>query len=91
MNQNEFNKEERFKNLIEQSVIKNLGYRFIIDEFKRNRWNINLKQAEEIGSSLNVNIALILFYADDINILNVDKKTLKAIRNQKKNKDQYYE
>lgn len=91
MNQNEFNKEERFKNLIEQTVTKNLGYRFIVDEFKRNRWNINLKQAEEIGSALKVNIAIILFYADDINILNVDKKTLKAIRNQKKNKDQYYE
>lgn len=89
MTQQDFNKQERFLNLIKQSKEKNLGYRFILDEFKRNKWNINLLQAETLSTELNVNMFLVLLYATDLNILNVDAKTKKVIEKQKKNKEKY--
>ena len=91
MTQNEFNKEERIRNLINQTKEKELGYQFILNEFKRNKWNINLKQAEFIANELNVNMVRILFEAEDLNILNVDNKTKKALKLQRKNKQDYYD
>lgn len=89
MTQQEFNKQELFQNLIKQTNEKNLGYRFILDEFKRNKWNINLVQAEEVSKGLNMNMYPVLLYALDLNILNVDNKTKKIIEKQRKNKEQY--
>lgn len=89
MNQQEFNKQAQFENLIKTALDKKLGYQFILQEFKRNKWNLNLKQAEKIGLALNFNPVLVLIGADDLNILNVDNKTKKAIQKQKKNKDLY--
>jgi hypothetical protein len=89
MTQTEFNKNELFLNLIKQTKERELGYRFILDEFKRNKWNINLIQAEKISIELDVNMFLILLYAQDINILNVDSKTKKIIEKQRKNKEKY--
>lgn len=89
MTQTEFNKQELFSNLIKQSKEKNLGYRFILDEFKRNKWNINVVQAEQVSVELGINMFLILLYAQDLNILNVDSKTKKIIEKQRKNKEKY--
>jgi hypothetical protein len=89
MNQSEFNKQERFNALIEEAKSKHLTYKFVLDESKRNKWNINAKQAEQIGNSLSTNTVKVLFYALEINILNVDNKTKKALQKQLKNKEQY--
>ena len=89
MNQQEFNKQEIFDNLIKTALEKKLGYQFILQEFKRNKWNLNTNQAEKIGLALNFNPVLVLLGADDLNILNVDSKTKKAIQKQRKNKDLY--
>lgn len=89
MTQTDFNKQELFENLIKQAQEKSLGYRFIVDEFKRNKWNLNLVQAEDISKGLNINMYPVLLYALDLNILNVDKKTKKVIEKQRKNKEQY--
>lgn len=90
MTQQEFNKEERITKLISEALNKNLTYRFVLEEFKRNKWNVNLKQAEEMSKLFNINMVLILFYAEDLNILNVDTKTKKALSRQRKNKEDYY-
>lgn len=82
MTQTEFNKQERFNNLLQESKKKGLGYRFILDEFKRNHWNLNLKQAEMISENLEQDYQRLLKYALDLNILNVDSKTKKAILKQ---------
>lgn len=89
MNQSEFNKQERFNALIAEAQSKGLPYTFILEEVKRNKWNINPKQAEQISNSLNINTAKILFTAYELNILNADNKTKKVIQKQLKNKDQY--
>ena len=89
MNQSEFNKEERFNNLIKQAKEKQLGYQFVLEEVKRNHWNVNAKQVELISTTLEFNNALVLFYALDLNILNVDAKTKKALNKQRKNKEDY--
>ena len=89
MNQSEFNKQERFNALIVEAQSKGLPYTFILEEVKRNKWNINPKQAEQISNSLNINTAKILFTAYELNILNADNKTKKVIQKQLKNKDQY--
>jgi hypothetical protein len=90
MNQSEFNKQERFNALIQETVTKGLTYKFILDESKRNKWNINARQAEEIAAQLNINTVKVLFYALELNILNVDNKTKKALQKQLKNKEQYH-
>lgn len=87
--QQEFNKEEQLKNLVAQTKAKELTYSFVLNEFKRNKWNVNLKQAEYLSKELNVNMVRILFDAEDLNILNVDAKTKKALRIQRKNKSDY--
>lgn len=89
MTQTEFNKEQLVQNLIQQTKDKGLTYTFILNEFKRNKWNINLKQAEHLSKELNVNMVKILFDAEDLNILNVDNKTKKALKIQRKNKADY--
>lgn len=89
MTQTEFNKQELFLNLIKQTIEKGLGYRFILDEFKRNKWNLNLSQAELISNELEINQFQILLYALDINILNTDNRTKKIIEKQRKNKEEY--
>lgn len=88
MNQSEFNKKERFEKLLKETISKKLGYRFLLEEMKRNHWNVNMVQSAEIANSLNVLQTKILFYAYDLNILNVDKKTLKAIKKQKNNEEE---
>ncbi len=89
MNQSEFNKQERFDSLIKEAKTKGLGYQFVLEEVKRNKWNLNSKQVEQISTDLDYNNVLVLFYALDLNILNVDAKTKKAILKQKKNKEEY--
>lgn len=79
MNQSEFNKEQLFQNLIKQAKEKELGVSFVLSEFKRNKWNLNLKQATSIANELNVNIDTILYQALDLNILNVESKIKKAL------------
>lgn len=79
MNQSEFNKEQLFQNLIKQAKEKELGVSFVLSEFKRNKWNLNLKQATSIANELNVNIDTILYEALDLNILNVESKIKKAL------------
>lgn len=92
MNQSDFNKKERFNNLLQEAQKKNLSYRFILDEFKRNKWNLNLTQAEEISTTLNTDHQRLLRAAIEQNILNVDARTKKIILKQFKtvnNGDQY--
>lgn len=89
MNQTEFNKEERFNNLIKQAKEKQLGYQFVLEEVKRNHWNVNAKQVELISTTLDFNNALVLFHALDLNILNVDNQTKKALNKQRKNREDY--
>lgn len=79
MNQSEFNKDQLFQNLIKQAKEKELGVSFVLSEFKRNKWNLNLKQATSIANELNVNIDTILYQALDLNILNVESKIKKAL------------
>lgn len=79
MNQAEFNKEQIFQNLLKQSKEKELGFRFILEEFKRYKWNLNLKQATLIANELNQNIDSILYYALDLNILNVESRIKKSL------------
>ena len=79
MNQSEFNKEQIFQNLIKQAKEKELGYRFILEEFKRYKWNLNLKQATLLANDLDQPIDSILYYALDLNILNVETKVKKAL------------
>lgn len=90
MTQQEFNKQEHITKLIQQAKERDLTYRFVLEEFKRNKWNINLKQAEEMSIIFKVNMVLILLYADDLNILNVDNKTRKALKQSRKHKEDYY-
>lgn len=79
MNQSEFNKEQIFQNLLKQAKEKELGFRFILEEFKRYKWNLNLKQATILANELDQPIDSILYYALDLNILNVDSKIKKAL------------
>jgi len=79
MNQSDFNKEQLFHNLIKQAKEKELGVGFILNEFKRNKWNLNLKQATFIANELETNIDSILYQALDLNILNVESKIKKAL------------
>lgn len=87
MSQKEFNNKERFSNLIETAKSKNLGYRFVLEEVRRNRWNINLKQSEKIAEELKQDYQRILQYALEINVLNVDSKTKKVLEKQYKKKE----
>ena len=91
MTQSEFNKTSLIDGWIEQSIQKDLTYRFVVDEFQRSKWNINLIQAEYIADKLGINRMLILFYALELNILNVDAKTKKMITKALKNKHEYYD
>jgi hypothetical protein len=79
MNQTEFNKQERYEKLINEAVSKNLNHTFVLNEFKRNRWNLNEKQVVEVANKLGVNADTILNMALDLNILNVSNKLKKAI------------
>jgi hypothetical protein len=79
MNQSEFNKEQLFQNLLKQAKEKELDYRFILEEFKRYKWNLNLKQATFLANELDQPIDSILYYALDLNILNVETKIKKAL------------
>jgi len=89
MTQSKFNKKQEFENLILFAKSKELPFTYILQEIKRKRWNLNLKQAEEISKAYNINMVKILFEAEDINILNVDSKTRKALSLQRKNKSDY--
>lgn len=89
--QQDFNKEQQVENLIKQAKEKELSYHFVLSEFKRNKWNINLKQAERFANEFNVNMTRILFEADDLNILNADHKLKKVLKEQRKNKQDYYD
>ena len=88
MNQSEFNKKDRFEKLLKETIDKKLGYRFLLEEMKRNHWNVNMIQSADIANRLDVMQTKILFYAYDLNILNVDKKTLKAIQKQRNNQEE---
>ncbi len=76
--------------LINQALEKDLTYTYVLSEIKRKKWNLNLKQAEHLSTKFNVNMVRILFSAEDLNILNVDSKTKKALKTQRKNKQDYF-
>lgn len=76
--------------LINQALEKDLTYIYVLSEIKRKKWNLNLKQAEHLSTKFNVNMVRILFSAEDLNILNVDSKTKKALKTQRKNKQDYF-
>lgn len=83
-------KEQDFNYIISVTKEKELSFRFVLEEFKRKKCNLNLKQAEILSNLFNVNMVRILFEAEDLNILNVDSKTKKALKLQRKNKQDYY-
>lgn len=83
-------KEQDFNRIISVTKEKELSFRFVLEEFKRKKCNLNLKQAEILSNLFNVNMVRILFEAEDLNILNVDSKTKKALKLQRKNKQDYY-
>ncbi len=87
--QKEFNKQEQFDNLILQALSKDLPYSYILEEMKRSKWNLNVAQAEKLANKFNVNMVQVLFTAEDLNILNVDPRTKKALKIQRKNKSDY--
>lgn len=72
--------KEKFQKLIEETREKDLGYRFFLEEVKRNKWNINEKQITQISNELEVDATRIASYAQEINILNVSAKYLKALK-----------
>ena len=76
--------------LINQALEKDLTYTYVLSEKKKKKWNLNLKQAEHLSTKFNVNMVRILFSAEDLNILNVDSKTKKALKTQRKNKQDYF-
>lgn len=79
MTQSDFNKKERFENLLVTAKSRDLGISFLLNEFKRNKWNLNLKQAEEITEALSIDYQKLLQTALEMNLLNVDSRTKKAI------------
>lgn len=83
-------KEQDFNHIVSVTKEKELSFRFVLEEFKRKKCNLNLKQAETLSNLFNVNMVRILFEAEDLNILNVDSKTKKALKLQRKNKQDYY-
>lgn len=85
MNQKEFNNEQTFQSLLTTAQNKQLGYRFILDSLKRDKRNLNLKQATQIANTLDLAIDRILYYALDLNILNVTTKEKKIILKSRKN------
>ncbi len=87
--QQEFNKHEQFENLILQAINKELTYTYVLEEIKRNKWNLNVAQAEKLANRFDVNMVQILFKAEDMNILNVDARTKKALKQQRKYKQDY--
>jgi hypothetical protein len=87
--QQEFNKQEQIENLVLQAISKDLTYTYVLEEFKRNKWNLNIAQAEMLSNRFNVNMVKILFDAEDLNILNVDPRTKKALKLQRKYKADY--
>ena len=95
MTQSEFNKKEIIKNIIKTAKEKELGYKYVLEEFKRNKWNINLDQARLICDELNTNMTFVLFEAEDMNILNVANSFKKKLEKQRKNlndlKEEYNE
>lgn len=84
MTQSEFNKKELIKNIIQTAKEKELGFKYVLEEFKRNKWNINLEQAQLICNELNTNMTYVLFEAEDMNILNVDNSFKKKLNKQRK-------
>lgn len=87
--QQEFNKQEQIENLVLQAISKDLSYTYVLEEFKRNKWNLNVAQAEMLSNRFDVNMVKILFSAEDLNILNVDPRTKKALKLQRKYKADY--
>ena len=87
--QQEFNKQEQFDNLILQALGKDLPYSYVLEEMKRNKWNLNVVQSEKLANRFNINMVQILFMAEDLNILNVDPRTKKALKLQRKYKSDY--
>ena len=87
--QQEFNKTEQIENLIAQAISKDLTYSYVLEEFKRNKWNLNVAQAEKLANRFDVNMVRVLFTAEDLNILNVDPRTKKALKLQRKYKADY--
>lgn len=79
MNQTEFNKKEQEENILTVCKSRNLDYKFVISEYKRNRWNISLNKAEVICKELNCDYQTFLIFAINEGVLSVDNQTKKKI------------
>mgnify|MGYP003402559587 CR=1 FL=1 len=84
MNQSEFNKQELFESWIKTAKEQHFDFKYVLDEVKRNKWNVNLTQVTKISNDLNTPINIILWEAEEMNILNVPHKLRKLIQKEKK-------
>lgn len=72
--------DDKLKSLINKSLIDDLGYRFILEEVKRDKQMLNPKQVEFISDSLDLQYNRVLESALKMDILDVDSKTKKVLQ-----------
>ena len=85
MSQTEFNKKDLYSKLLAEAVTKGLSHVFVLNEFKRNKWNLNENQAVELANTFDTNVKDIMNQAMDLNILNVNNKLKKELIKLRKN------
>lgn len=79
MNQTEFNKTQLYNKLLEETKSKSLSHVFLLNEFKRNHWNVNEKQVTEIANYLEEMPTDIMKTANSLGILNISPKLKKKL------------
>jgi len=72
--------DEKLRSLINQSLIDDLGYRFILEEVKRDKQLLTPKQVEFISESLDLHYNRVLEASVKMDILDVDSKTKKVLQ-----------
>ena len=74
------NYDDKLKFLINKSLIDDLGYRFILEEVKRDKQLLTPKQVEFISESLDLHYNRVLEASVKMDILDVDSKTKKVLQ-----------
>jgi hypothetical protein len=76
--------DEKFKRLIQQAYENDMTYRYVLEEVKRDKQLIDPQQCESISAKLNVSFDRVIFYALDLNILDIDQKTKNVLLKEQK-------
>lgn len=72
--------DDKLRSLINKSLIDDLGYRFILEEVKRDKQLLTPKQVEFISESLDLHYNRVLETSVRMDILDVDSKTKKVLQ-----------